>query len=162
MARRVFYSFHFQNDSWRASKVRNIGMVEGNAPASDNSWETVKRGGDASIQKWINAQLLGRTCTIVLVGAETADRRWVRYEIEKSWNDGNKGLFGIRIHKLLDHQLCESVAGDDPFARFTLKNGKRLSSLVKLYDPPGVSSAAAYQYISNHLVNWIDTAIASR
>ena len=45
MARRVFYSFHYKNDNWRAATVRSIGTVEGNKPASDNDWETVKKGG---------------------------------------------------------------------------------------------------------------------
>ena len=30
MARRVFYSFHYQPDNWRAAMVRNIGSIEGN------------------------------------------------------------------------------------------------------------------------------------
>jgi hypothetical protein len=103
MARKVFFSFHYQRDAWRASQVRNIGVVEGNASATDNKWEEVKRGGDAAIRRWIDEQLTGRSCTIVLVGAETADRHWVQYEIEKSWNDGNKGLLGIRIHWSCPH-----------------------------------------------------------
>lgn len=36
MTRKVFYRFHYQRDGWRASKVRNIGVVEGSRPASDN------------------------------------------------------------------------------------------------------------------------------
>ena len=101
MARRVFYSFHYVKDNWRASQVRNIGAIEGNEPVKDNDWETVKRGGDKAIEKWINDQLNGRSCTIVLIGNETAGRKWIKYEIEKSWNDG-KGLFGIYIHNLKD------------------------------------------------------------
>lgn len=161
MARKVFYSFHYQKDGWRASKVRNIGVVEGNAPASDNRWEEVKRGGDAAIRRWIDSQLQGRTCTIVLVGAETANRRWVKYEIEKSWNDG-KGVFGIRIHRLLDHSQTASAAGPNPFDQFKLKSGQALSSIVKLYDPPFSDSAKTYKYISDNLAKWIETAIASR
>lgn len=60
MARKVFYSFHYIPDNWRASQVRYIGAVEGNQPAKDNDWEAVKRGGDAAIQKWIDGQLEGR------------------------------------------------------------------------------------------------------
>ena len=37
--RQVFYSFHYEHDNARASLVRNIGVVEGNKPASDNDWE---------------------------------------------------------------------------------------------------------------------------
>lgn len=161
MTRKVFYSFHYQRDGWRASKVRNIGVVEGNPPASDNKWEEVLRGGDAGIQRWIDAQLENRTCTIVLIGAETANRRWVKYEIEKSWNNG-KGVFGIRIHKILDHNQQTSIAGANPFDGFSLKDGRKLSTLVKVYDPPYAASADVYDYISKNLAGWIETAIADR
>lgn len=30
--RQVFYSFHYENDAWRAGQVRNIGVLEGNFP----------------------------------------------------------------------------------------------------------------------------------
>lgn len=99
MARRVFYSFHYKKDNWRAATVRNIGVVEGNSPASDNDWETVKKGGDAAIKRWIADQMKNRTCTVVLVGAQTANRKWINYEIVKSWNDG-KGVVGIYRHGL--------------------------------------------------------------
>ena len=81
MKRRVFYSFHYKPDNWRASKVRNIGAIEGNQPATDNDWETVKRGGDRAIERWIAGQMRGRSCTVVLVGANTANRKWINREI---------------------------------------------------------------------------------
>lgn len=56
MARRVFFSFHFAKDAWRAAQVRNMGVVEGNKPLSDNEWEKVKKGGEQAIKKWINEQ----------------------------------------------------------------------------------------------------------
>ena len=74
--RRVFYSFHYAADSWRAAMVRNIGVVEGNRPATDNNWEEVTRGGARAIKKWIAEQMKSRSCTLVLVGSHTADRRW--------------------------------------------------------------------------------------
>jgi hypothetical protein len=57
MARKVFFSFYYVGDGWRASQVRNMGALEGNAPCSDNDWETVKKGGDKAIEKWIAAVL---------------------------------------------------------------------------------------------------------
>ena len=42
MACCVFYSFHYNADNARASQVRNMGVVEGNRPATDNEWEQVK------------------------------------------------------------------------------------------------------------------------
>lgn len=102
MARKVFYSFHYNNDSWRTSQVRNIGVIEGNRPAPDNDWETVKKGGDPAIKRWIDDQMYGRSCTVVLVGSETAGRKWIEYEIRKSWEEG-MGVVGIRIHNLKNH-----------------------------------------------------------
>jgi hypothetical protein len=127
MARRVFYSFHYVPDAWRTSQVRNIGKIEGNKPASDNDWETVRKGGDTAIKKWIDGQLNGRSCTIVLIGAETAGRKWIKYEIEKSWNDG-KGVLGIYIHNLKDANGKQSAKGKNPFADFTV-NETSLSTI---------------------------------
>ena len=94
MARRAFYSFQYKPDNWRASQVRNMGVVDGNKPATDNDWEKVIKGGDKAIKKWIDGQLNGRSCTIVLIGKSTAGRKWIKYEIEESWNNG-KGVLGI-------------------------------------------------------------------
>lgn len=53
MKRPAFFSFHYENDASRASLVRNIGVVDGNEPVSDNDWETVKSGGARAIRRWI-------------------------------------------------------------------------------------------------------------
>lgn len=159
--RRVFYSFHFHNDVWRAGQVRNIGAVEGNAPVSHNEWEDVKKGGNAAIEKWIDQQLAGRTCTIILVGAETASRPWVQHEIAQSWNKG-MAVLGVRVNKLLNSQGQAGYAGDNPFDKVTLKSGARLSTLVKLYDPAGATSQAAYSAIASNVTAWIEEAIKSR
>ena len=63
--RRVFYSFHFAKDAWRAGQVRNIGVTEHDEPVTDNAWEQVRRGGDAAIRRWIDGQMHGRSCAIV-------------------------------------------------------------------------------------------------
>lgn len=162
MPRRVFYSFHYLPDAWRASQVRNIGVVEGNKPASDNDWEAIKKRGDAAIQKWIDDQLDGRGCSVVLIGAGTAGRKWINYEIKKSWDD-KKGLLGIYVHRLKDAGSEQSTKGKNPFDGFTINNGKtNLSSVVKAYDPPYVDSKDAYDYISRNLSEWIEEAIKIR
>jgi hypothetical protein len=162
MARKVFYSFHYTPDNWRASQVRNIGVIEGNAVASDNDWETVKKGGDAAIQKWIDDQLSGRSCAIVLVGSETAGRKWINYEIEKAWNDG-KGLLGIHIHNLKNSNGNQATQGANPFATFTMKrDNATLSSLVKCYLPPYSDSTQVYTYIKNNLSDWVEEAVKIR
>ncbi|MDR1324300.1 MAG: TIR domain-containing protein [Candidatus Margulisbacteria bacterium] len=162
MARKVFYSFHYIPDVWRVSQIRNIGTIEENKPASDNDWESVKKGGDAVIQNWINNQLGGRSCTIVLIGADTAGRKWIDYEITKSWNDG-KGVFGIYIHNLKDRNGNQSSKGQNPFDGLNMnRDNRKLSSIVKTYDPPYSVSTNVYDYISNNLENWIEEAIRIR
>jgi len=162
--RRVFYSFHYEKDNWRAAQVRNMGVVEGNTPVSDNDWEEVKKGGDKAIQNWIDEQLKGRTCTIVLIGEKTAGRKWINYEIEKSWNS-EKGVVGIYIHNLKDKDGNQSKKGRNPFDDFTITvNGvkKKMSTIVKAYDPPYTTSTYVYDYIKNNLESWVEEAIKIR
>lgn len=162
MARRVFYSFYYKEDNWRASQVRNMGVIEGNRPVSDNDWEQITRGGDEAIKRWINGQMNGTSCTIVLIGRNTAERKWIKYEIEKSWNDG-KGLLGIYIHNLKDKDGNQSPKGRNPFDDFTMKrDNNKLSSIVKAYDPPYYDSKGVYDFIKNNIVNWVEEAIKIR
>lgn len=160
MARRVFFSFHFDKDYWRTQQVRNMNALEGNPLATPNAWEQVKRQGDTSIKRWIDAEMQGRSCAIVLVGEQTALRPWVQYEIEKAWND-NRGVLGIRIHGLLDNKSLTSPAGPNPFDRFTIK-GKSMSTLAPLMNPAGADSKAVYATISNNIESWIEAAITAR
>jgi len=163
MARRTFFSFHYKPDNWRAGQVRNMGVIEGNAPVSDNEWESITKGGDGAIEKWINSQLEGKSCTIVLIGANTAGRKWIKYEIEKSWNDG-KGLLGIFIHGLKDKDGHQSAKGRNPFGDFTMKRdeNQKLSSIVKAYDPPFSTSTYIYDHIKDNLANWVEEAVSIR
>lgn len=162
MARRAFYSFHYKPDNWRASQVRNIGVVEGNTPVSDNKWEIIKKGGAKAIKKWIDGQLKGRSCTIVLIGEKTAGRKYIKYEIEESWNSG-KGVLGIYIHKLKNSDGNQASKGKNPFEDFTMKRDKKkLSSIVKAYNPPYLLSTNVYDYIKKNLSNWTEKAITIR
>ena len=162
MARFVFFSFHYNADNWRAAQVRNAGAVDGNSPVSDNDWEQITRGGDASIQRWIDAQLSSKSCAVVLIGSATAGRKWIKYEIEKAWNDG-KGLLGVYIHNLKDRIGQQSSRGLNPFDDFTMKRDKaKFSSIVRVYDPPSISSTLVYDYIKQNLPNWVEEAIRIR
>ena len=116
MARKVFFSFHYQRDIWRACIVRNSGVVEGVAAAgfSDASiWEEAKKKGDAAIKKMIDDALIGTSVTAVLIGAETANRTYVNYEIEKSIERGN-GILGIHIHNIKDQNGKTDTVGAVP------------------------------------------------
>ncbi|WP_299393320.1 TIR domain-containing protein [Pelagibius sp.] len=162
MKRKCFYSFHYKPDSTRAAKVRNIGVIEGNAPVSDNDWESVTKGGDQAIRNWIGRQMSGRSCTVVLVGANTANRKWINHEIIRSW-DSNMGVVGIRIHGLTDLAGDTASVGKNPFDFIGYGNtGKKLSAIVKCYTPGGSTSKERYDWISKHLSNAVEEAIRIR
>lgn len=160
--RQIFYSFHYKPDCWRASQVRNIGTIEGNRPAPDNEWEEIVSAGDEAIKKWISDQMEYRSCTIVLVGNKTANRKWVNYEIVKSWNNG-MGVVGIRIHGLRNSEGYISYRGNNPFDYIDYGDeGKKLSAIVKCYNPAGENSEERYEWISKHIANAVEEAIKIR
>ena len=160
VTRRTFFSFHYKPDNWRAAQVRNMGVVEGNTPVSDNDWEAVTKGGDAAIRRWIDSQMSGRSCAVVLIGSHTSGRKWINYEIGKAW-DGGKGLLGIHIHNLKEADGDQSQESANPFYRLSV-NGKRLSNIVKAYDPPYKRSTNVYAHIEENIASWVEEAIQIR
>jgi len=162
MARKVFFSFHYKPDNWRASSVRNMGAVEGNRPCSDNDWEKVTEGGESKIKKWIADQMSGKSCVVVLIGAKTSGRKWINHKIIKAWND-QKGVVGIYVHNLKDSNENQATKGSNPFASIGYgDSGKKLSSVVKAYDPPYSTSKHAYNHIKENIEDWVEEAISIR
>lgn len=155
--KKVFYSFHFDNDVMRVQQIRNIGALEDNKPVSVNEWEQIRRGSDSSIEKWIDENMRYRNCVVVLVGEETANRKWVKYEIKKAWND-RRGLVGIYIHNLRCPRNGLGKQGQNPFDQFTV-NGRSLSTIVQCYNP---NSYDAYAGIKNNLERLVDEAMRIR
>ncbi|MEO6280391.1 TIR domain-containing protein [Roseateles sp.] len=152
--RKIFYSFHFNNDVFRVQQVRNMGVIEGNEPVSPNTWEDLKKS-DASVEKWIDDNIGGKSCVVVLIGTETASRKWVKYEIKKAVKDG-KGVLGIHVHNLKDPKSGTCTKGTNPFVGLGLsRNG--VSFVPKVYDP---KSDDAYNDIAKNLSVWVEAAIA--
>lgn len=139
MARRVFFSFHYEADVWRAGQVRNSWVTQDRESAGfwdAAAWESVKKKGDAAIEKWIDDQLNGTSVTVVLIGAETADRPYVGYEIKQSHGKGN-GLLGIFIHNMKDSNSRTATKGVNPLSNWHIQqNGQKvlLSSIYPSYD----------------------------
>jgi hypothetical protein len=125
MARRVFFSFHYE-DIWRVNVIRNAHIVEGCTAAGfqDASiWEEAKKKGDAAIKRLIDAGLNGTSVTAVLIGPHTSTREYVAYEIEKSVECGN-GLLGVYIHNIKDKEGRTTYQGSAPNA--LVKAGAKL------------------------------------
>lgn len=115
MAHRTFFSFYYDDDIWRASNVRKSGALnQDEIEFIDASlWEEAETEGDAEVRKLIDEALEKSTVTCVLIGENTASRRWVKYEINESIRLG-KGLFGVHIYRIKDQNGEESKQGNNP------------------------------------------------
>ena len=91
-----------------------------------------------------------------------------RYEINDSRNPrrstSNSGRRKASTNKnKVAGSNRRSKKGKNPFEQFTLENGAKLSSKIKVYDPPYESdSKANYNYIAENIEDWIETAINDR
>lgn len=139
MARKVFFSFHYERDVRRVVQVRNSWVVRpgGEAqPFYDKAeFEEAKRR-SGGIEQWIEDQLKGTSVTVVLFGAETYDRKWVRHEIKRSY-ELKKGILAIDIHRVKDPQKGTDTQGKNPLDYwFIEKNGRKVyfSEMYETYD----------------------------
>lgn len=147
MTRRVFFSFHFDRDVWRAGQVRNSNAVTSAYSKSDfldaAAWEAIKKRGDDAVKSWIDTQLQGTAVTVVLIGAQTAERKFVQYEIRKSLAE-KKGLLGIYVHQVKDSNGQSDTQGKNPFVEL------------------GIPSIATYDWVANdgrtNIGIWIERA----
>ena len=162
MPHQVFFSFHYEPDNWRASQVRKIGTIGGNEAVSDNDWEEVTKGGKLAIKRWIAKQQSGRSCTVVLVGSNTAGRKWINHEIITSW-EKNMGVVGIHIHGLKNKDEKIASKGRNPFECILVgRREEKLSSIVECLNPHGRDSRARYAWIQWHLQDIVEDAINRR
>lgn len=116
MPRRVFFSFHYQRDIFRVNQIRSLPNIVGEAAAGfgDASlWEETKRSGDAAVKRLIDSGLSGTSVTVVCIGAQTAGRKFINYEISESLTRGN-GVIGLRINHLVGHTRTTDPIGAAP------------------------------------------------
>lgn len=145
MARRVFFSFHYDRDIWRVNQIRNIGEIVGTSAAGFHDcslWEEAKTKGDQAIKDLIDEGLKNTSVTVVCIGAATAGRKYIDYEISQSIARGN-GIVGVRIHNLKNKDGETDAAGSVP---------KKLSD----------AGTPVYTYVDHDtLKKWIDEAAAA-
>lgn len=159
--RQVFFSFHYDKDIWRASQVKNMGIVDDSSTWSANDWEEVRNTTDEKIKSWINDQMDMRSCIVVLIGRDTSERKWVKYEIEQAYKLG-KGLVGVYIHGLKNQDGEQGTRGSNPFYNELTSDGHRLSNYVECYDSPHFSSSYVYDDIKENLPDFIERALDNR
>ena len=159
MARRVFFSFHYERDIIRASQVKNSWLTQDRQEAgfwNASLEEEAKIKGDDVIKRMIDEGLKNTSVTIVLIGAETANRRWVEYEIKQPCAMGH-GLLGVYINGLKNFQKQVDHRGRNPLSHLGYDNyqgsGRRVN-LDKIYP--------TYDYVIDNgysnLGKWIEEA----
>jgi hypothetical protein len=158
MARKVFFSFHYENDISRAMSVRNSWVTQGIKKAGfidKADFEKIQRQGKNAVENWIDKQLLGTSVTVVLIGSDTLNRDFVRYEIRKSINKGN-GIIGVKIHNILDFQTrAKSLPGNIHTRIGIWSESKKDIYFDEMAD-------GIYDYVNQdgykNLCNWIELA----
>jgi hypothetical protein len=138
MARRVFFSFHYDEDVWRANQIRKCWVTQDRESAGffDCSlWEAAKLRGDDAIKKLIRDGLANTSVTAILVGSHTAGRKYIDYEIDQSHNVRHNGILAIRINGLGDRFGYKSARGRNPLDEWTFDDtGKKFSEVFDTYD----------------------------
>lgn len=139
MARRVFFSFHYQH-VWKVNQIRSITNITGTAAAGfqDASlWEEAKIKGDAAIKKIIDNALQNTSVTVVCVTYGVTNRKFINYEIDQSIARGN-GLVAIQIHHLKDQNGNTGNPGAVPkqieangFKSYKYLNKDRLAAWIE-------------------------------
>jgi hypothetical protein len=143
--RQAYFAFHYA-DIFRVNQVRNSGLLFGARSvgfADASLWEKARTVGTKAIQRIILDGLEGTSVTVVLIGEHTADRPWVKYEIEQSHGRGN-ALVGVRIHHLKGPHVSS--------------NAGRIPDLLQQIGTPIYS----WTNDSHALGTWIEQAIVAR
>lgn len=102
MARYVFFSFAYDDvKNFKANVVRQSWLTRNSEETfvDGSIWEKSKKKGAPVLKQLIETGLNQTSVTSVLIGEKTANRRWVNYEIIKSFERGN-GLIGIHINRI--------------------------------------------------------------
>jgi hypothetical protein len=157
MARRAFFSFHYERDIWRSCIVRNSWVTKPDREDAgfwdESLWEAAKKKGDDAVQRMIDEGLKGTSVTVVLIGTETWSRKWVKYEIEKS-HERENGLLGVYIHNIEGTDGRTDMKGNNPFSYVFVERNGRMIPLADLYP--------TYDYVLNdgygNLGAWIEAA----
>ncbi|XVJ64991.1 MAG: TIR domain-containing protein [Lacibacter sp.] len=132
MARFVFFSFDYTDvGNFRVNVVRNSWLLKNKQETfvDGSIWETAKGKGDAYLKGLIEEGLNRTSVTAVLIGQGTANRRWVNYEIVKSFERGN-GILGVHINRIRGKDGYIVSRGANPLDRLGLKvseEGKKVN-----------------------------------
>ncbi len=139
MARFVFFSFAYEDvKNFKVNIIRNNWLLKNSEDSfvDGSIWEKSKEKKTSELKSLIEYGLLKTSVTVVLIGQNTSGRRWVNYEIIKSFEKGN-GILAVYINRVKG-KTGLTRRGKNPLDRlgflisedgkrinfFELKNGK--------------------------------------
>lgn len=135
MARYTFFSFSYEDvKNFKVNVVRNSWLLNNSSETfiDGSIWEKEKSKGASVIKNIIETGLNKTSVTTILIGSDTAARRWVKYEIIKSFERGN-GLLAIHINRIRGKEQVISAKGKNPLDRLAFhisEDGKK----IKFYE----------------------------
>lgn len=155
--RRVFLSYHYETDFLRADKIRRMNKQNNKLLFSEDYWENIDNQTDEGIQNWIDNELEQSDCLVVLIGEETAKKKWINYSIKQAY-ELDKGIAGIFVHRLLDQEGDPSERGEDPFHYIDL-NGIKFSRFVQRFESEHVTERYVYHDIRRNFAQLVEDAM---
>ncbi len=156
MRRRVFFSFHYENDIVRVSRIRHSGLLKDRAQTflDKADWETIKQKGDYRIKDWIDTQMLNTSVVIVCIGKDTHARKWVKYEIDKAYKE-KRGIVGIHLNGMKGfHDSRLLYKGHNPLDDYEIYEDFRKMKLSEKFKTYSWNDNDGY----NNIENWIEEA----
>ena len=149
----VFFSFS-SSDSARMQRVLDLGVLEGQRFLSATEWDAVTRRGRTAIKSWIDDQMKYKAAAVVLIGADTAGREWVLYEIGKAWTE-RRPLVGVQISGLVPAGQPADPPGRNPFGQVQLQYGETLADRVPVHTQDGTTGEGVVASIRGNLGGWV-------
>lgn len=112
------------------------------------------------LKRFLREALNGSTVTCVLAGAQTAARRWVRYEVVQSFRRGN-GILCVFIDGIKNLQQLPALRGANPLDQLAFRVNREQVTFLEMNngvweeygDAPGMNVAdVAYDLkgMTNH------------
>jgi hypothetical protein len=117
MVQRAYFAFDYEDEiDFRVDAVRNHNFTGGFEKAGyfgASTWQEVRKKDPSTLKRLIDGALEGTFATAVLIGDLTYTRRWVRYEIIKSVEQGS-ALLGININGIPGKDKRTKPNGPNP------------------------------------------------
>jgi hypothetical protein len=110
-------------NAWRV--VNPDSLLGGRTFYDSSLWESRQREDPEALKRLIREGVGYTSAVCALVGAETATRRWVRYEIARAVID-KRGLLAVHLNSIRHHKfLTPHVRGPNPLASMAVGKVQR-------------------------------------